>query len=223
MLQFFVMWVLYKRRHPAKESVMRNIANTIMIVALMVTAAFAGKNAEKMDKGANNGGVAMQKNAVDIKHIKFETITGDTVDLASYPGKAILVVNVASKCGNTPQYAGLEELYKKYADSGLVILGFPANNFGGQEPGTNEEILKFCTTTYEVSFPMMSKISVKGKNKHPLYVELTENSNKAGEIKWNFAKFLLDSKGNVVARFDPKTKPESEEVVGAIEKLLRTS
>lgn len=206
---------------------MRNVVKTILIVAVMAAVAFAGDNMDKIEKKSSEGGAAMQKNAVDksvdIEHIKFETITGDTVDLADYPGKAILVVNVASKCGNTPQYAGLEELYQKYADSGLVIIGFPANNFGGQEPGTNEEILQFCTTKFDVTFPMMSKISVKGKSKHPLYVELTENSNKPGEITWNFTKFLLDSKGNVVARFDPKTKPESEEVVGAIEKLLKSA
>jgi len=213
--------------HPIEESGMRNVVKTILIVAVMAAVAFAGDNMDKIEKKSSEGGAAMQKNAVDksvdIEHIKFETITGDTVDLADYPGKAILVVNVASKCGNTPQYAGLEELYQKYADSGLVIIGFPANNFGGQEPGTNEEILQFCTTKFDVTFPMMSKISVKGKSKHPLYVELTENSNKPGEITWNFTKFLLDSKGNVVARFDPKTKPESEEVVGAIEKLLKSA
>lgn len=202
---------------------MKYITNLILMVAVMAAVAFAGESAEKTQKSANDGGKAMQKSAVDIEQIKFETITGDTVDLADYPGKAILVVNVASKCGNTPQYAGLEELYKKYADSGLVILGFPANNFGGQEPGTNKEILKFCTSNYNVTFPMMSKISVKGKDKHPLYFELTENSSHPGEISWNFAKFLLDSKGNVVARFDPKTKPMSDEVVGQIEKLLKAA
>ena len=137
----------------------------------------------------------------------------------SYQGKVVLVVNTASKCGYTRQYAGLEELYLKYKDSGLVILGFPANNFGGQEPGTNEEIAKFCSTNYDVTFPMMSKISVKGDDKHPLFAAMTEKSDLPGEIAWNFSKFLIDRQGKLVKRFDSKVEPMSEELVGSIKEL----
>jgi glutathione peroxidase len=136
----------------------------------------------------------------------------------------VLIVNVASRCGFTPQYAGLEALYEKYKDRGFVILGFPANNFGGQEPGTNEEIKTFCSSKYNVTFPMYSKISVKGDDKAPLYQFLTDqqaNPATGGEIQWNFTKFLVDKNGKVVARFEPKVTPESPDVAGAIEKALR--
>lgn len=170
----------------------------------------ATKTESKTLEGANRG----------LCEIGFETITGDSTNLAAFKGKVVLIVNVASKCGNTPQYAGLESLYEKYKDSGLVVIGFPANNFGGQEPGTNDEILDFCTSEYNVTFPMMAKISVKGDDKHPLYVELTEKSSLPGEITWNFSKFLLNRDGELVARFEPKVLPESDEVVGAIKALL---
>ncbi len=150
-------------------------------------------------------------------------ITGRDVALKEFKGRALLLVNVASKCGNTPQYSGLQELYKRFHDKGLEILGFPANNFLGQEPGTDKEISEFCSTKYSVTFPMFSKISVKGKDIHPLYDFLTSRSSNpdfAGKIGWNFAKFLTDRSGNVVARFEPKTDPLSGEVVGAIEKAL---
>jgi glutathione peroxidase len=152
--------------------------------------------------------------------IPFQKISGDTTNLAAYKGNVILVVNVASKCGNTPQYAGLEALYRKYKDRGFVILGFPANNFGKQEPGTNAEILTFCKTNYDVTFPMMSKISVLGDDQHPLYTYLTKESPQPGKITWNFGKFLLDRNGAVIARFDPKTKPDDPALVSKIEKLL---
>jgi glutathione peroxidase len=125
---------------------------------------------------------------------------------------------VASRCGFTPQYAGLESLYEKYKDRGFVILGFPANNFGSQEPGTNEEIKTFCSSKYNVTFPMYSKISVKGDDQAPLYRFLTATG---GEIQWNFTKFLVDKNGKVVARFEPKVTPESPDVAAAIEKALR--
>ena len=152
--------------------------------------------------------------------IPFETMTGETKTLADYSGRVLLLVNVASKCGNTPQYAGLEHLYETYKDSGLTIIGFPANNFGGQEPGTDEQIMSFCTTNYNVTFPMMSKVSVKGDDAHPLFRRLTTDTVMPGEITWNFSKFLLDKDGKLIARFDPKTQPESDEVVSAIKKLL---
>ncbi len=150
-------------------------------------------------------------------------IEGEPAKLEQYNGKALLLVNVASKCGYTRQYAGLQALYTKYQDAGLIVLGFPANNFGAQEPGTNEEIKNFCSTTFNVTFPMFAKISVKGDDIHPLYAFLTSaesNPDFAGPIKWNFNKFLADRKGNVVGRYDSKVEPMSEELVADIEKAL---
>ena len=152
-----------------------------------------------------------------------KTIDGKDVDLSQYLGKVILVVNVASKCGNTPQYAGLEDMYQKYEDKGFVILGFPANNFGHQEPGTNAEIMEFCKSTYDVKFPMFAKISVKGDDQAPLYKYLTSLDTapaKKGDITWNFEKFLIGRDGSVVARFTPKTKPDDSKVVSAVESAL---
>ena len=130
---------------------------------------------------------------------------------------------MASRCGFTPQYTGLEALYEKYKDQGFVIVGFPANNFGSQEPGTNEEIKTFCKSKYSVTFPMMAKVSVKGDDTTPLYQFLTAKASPAtdGEIKWNFTKFLVGRDGNVIARFEPKVKPEDPEVVAAVEKALK--
>lgn len=155
-----------------------------------------------------------------LQNIPFLTITGDTTTLNDYKGKVVLIVNVASKCGYTPQYEGLEKIYRKYKEKGFTILGFPANNFGKQEPGTNEEILNFCKTKYDVTFPMMAKISVKGDDIHPLYHYLTKESPFKGEITWNFNKFLLDKEGNIVARFESKVKPEDPILIEKIEKLL---
>jgi len=153
---------------------------------------------------------------------KMTSIEGQNVDLAEYAGKVVLMVNVASKCGFTPQYKDLEDVYEKYKDRGFVILGFPANNFLGQEPGTNEEIQAFCSTTYGVTFPMFAKISVKGKDQHPLYTYLTDKKahDFGGAISWNFTKFLIGRDGKIKARFAPKTKPTDTEVIEAIEKEL---
>jgi len=150
------------------------------------------------------------------------SIDGQDAPLGQFKGKVLLLVNVASKCGYTPQYAGLESLYEKYKDQGLVVIGFPANNFGAQEPGTNAEIKTFCTRNYKVSFPMYAKVSVKGEDKTPLYRYLTEEANSAtnGEIGWNFTKFLVDRGGNVVARFESKIKPDDAGLVQAVEKAL---
>jgi glutathione peroxidase len=156
--------------------------------------------------------------ASSVHEFTLNSIDGKPAPLSAYQGKVVLIVNVASRCGFTPQYAGLEALYEKYKDRGFVILGFPANNFGSQEPGTNEEIKTFCSTKYNVTFPMYSKISVKGDDKAPLYEFLTATG---GEVQWNFTKFLVDKSGQVVARFEPKVTPESPEVAGAIEKALR--
>ena len=145
------------------------------------------------------------------------------VNLGQYRGKVVLVVNVASRCGFTPQYEGLQKVYLKYKDRGFVILGFPANNFMSQEPGSDEEIKTFCSTKYNVTFPIFSKISVKGDDIHPLYKFLTSketNPEFGGDIKWNFSKFLLDKSGKVIARFEPKVTPESETMIQAIEKAL---
>jgi glutathione peroxidase len=152
------------------------------------------------------------------------SIDGQPAPLSQYRGKVLLIVNVASQCGYTPQYAGLEALYEKYKDKGLVVLGFPANNFRAQEPGTNEEIKTFCTRKYNVTFPMYSKISVAGEDKAPLYEFLTAkqaNPTTGGEIKWNFTKFLIGKDGKVVQRFEPAVTPESPTVVSAIEEALR--
>jgi glutathione peroxidase len=146
-------------------------------------------------------------------------IDGNEVDLARYKGKTVLIVNVASKCGFTKQYAGLEKLYQEHKDAGLVVLGFPANNFNGQEPGSDEEIKSFCSDTYGVTFPMMSKISVKGTDKAPLYRYLTESSTAgefAGEITWNFNKFLIGKDGKIIARFASNVAPEDPKLVEAV-------
>ncbi|MBN2443170.1 MAG: glutathione peroxidase [Spirochaetales bacterium] len=152
-----------------------------------------------------------------------KNIDGQEVNLGIYKNKIILIVNVASKCGFTPQYKGLQQLYDKYKESNFVILGFPANNFLKQEPGNDEEIKNFCTLRYNVTFPMFSKISVKGKDIAPLYKFLTEKESNLefhGTIAWNFTKFLIDPAGKIVARFEPKDTPDSRKVMDKIEQLL---
>jgi len=151
------------------------------------------------------------------------TIEGQEQSLRDYAGKVLLVVNVASQCGLTPHYGGLQELYDNFRDRGLAVLGFPCNQFGGQEPGTEAAIKTFCETRYGVTFPMFAKIEVNGANRHPLYAFLTAQPTQpdgAGDIQWNFAKFLIDRSGNVIARFAPATAPVSEEIVAAIESAL---
>jgi glutathione peroxidase len=167
------------------------------------------------------GGAALF-GASSVYDFTLPSIDGSDASLSQYKGKVLLLVNVASKCGYTPQYAGLESLYEKYKDQGLVVIGFPANNFGAQEPGTNEEIKTFCTRTYHVSFPMYAKVSVKGGDKTPLYHYLTEEANSTtnGEIKWNFTKFLVDRNGKVIARFESKITPDDAGLTGTVEKAL---
>lgn len=158
-----------------------------------------------------------------IYEFTMKNIDGQDVKLDTYKGKVVMIVNTASKCGYTPQYEGLQAMYDKYKDKGFVILGFPANNFMGQEPGTEAEIKEFCTTKYKVTFPMFAKISVKGEDQHPLYNFLTNkatNPDFAGDISWNFNKFLIGRSGKVVARFGSKDKPDAETVVAAVEKYL---
>ncbi len=149
-----------------------------------------------------------------------KTIDGKERPLAEYRGRVLMIVNVASKCGYTPQYEGLEAIYEKYRDRGFMILGFPANNFLWQEPGTDAEIRQFCSTTYHVTFDLFSKISVKGSDQHPLYRYLTKDSPAAGSVKWNFQKYLVDRKGNVVRMFPPATEPTDAELLRTIESLL---
>ena len=153
--------------------------------------------------------------------IPFQTITGEPKTLADYQGKVLLLVNVASECGNTPQYEGLEKLYEQYQDRGLVVIGFPANNFGEQEPGTNAEIATFCKSKYGVKFPMMSKISVLGEDIHPLYAYLRTQPDSTFDLTWNFNKFLIDRQGKVVARYGQKVKAEDPALVDKVEELLQ--
>lgn len=154
---------------------------------------------------------------------KLKSIDGQEMDLAQFKGKPVLLVNVASQCGLTKQYAALQAVHEKYKDQGLVVVGIPANNFGGQEPGTEAEIKEFCTANYKVTFPMTAKISVAGDDQHALYKFLTEEKTAqefAGGIEWNFAKFLVDRNGNLMARFASGTTPDDAKVTGAIEKAL---
>jgi glutathione peroxidase len=163
------------------------------------------------------------KKAPEALNFKMKSLTGKTVDLSKYKGKVVMIVNVASQCGNTKQYSALEDLHEKYADKGLAILGFPANEFGQQEPGSDEEISEFCEKNYGVKFDMFSKVVVKGEGQCPLYKFLTSKETEpqpAGDITWNFEKFVIGRDGKIVARFAPKTKPESEEVVAVIEEQL---
>ena len=182
------------------------------VVAIAFGAAFLFFHAE-----------SVSAKSASILDFKMKDIDGKDVKLKKYKGNVLLVVNTASKCGYTPQYEGLQATFDKYKGQGFYVLGFPANNFGGQEPGTAAEIKEFCTSKYKVTFPMFAKISVKGTDQDPLYSYLTNketNGDLSGDIKWNFTKFLVDRKGHIVARFEPKVKPDSPEVTQAIEKYL---
>jgi glutathione peroxidase len=195
---------------------------TKLISAVAVTLVCATAFAISMSSRAN-GTADSGEMMNSIYDFTMKDIDRKEVNLGQYRGKVVLVVNVASRCGYTPQYEGLQKVYLKYKDRGFVILGFPANNFMGQEPGTDEEIKTFCSTKYNVTFPIFSKISVKGDDIHPLYKFLTSkdtNPDFGGDIKWNFSKFLLDKSGKIIARFEPKVTPESDPVIQAIEKAL---
>ena len=160
---------------------------------------------------------------MSILDLQLTTLGGEPTTLGALGDKALLLVNVASRCGLTPQYAGLERLHERYAERGFAVVGLPCNQFMGQEPGSAEEIQTFCSTTYGVTFPMMSKIEVNGDERHPLYTELTQTADadgEAGDVQWNFEKFLVDADGSVVARFRPRTQPDAPEVRTAIEALL---
>ncbi|MGH9753064.1 MAG: DUF1573 domain-containing protein [Blastocatellia bacterium] len=181
-------------------------------------------NVYKGDSSGANSGGANNMSEKSVLDFALKDIDGKETKLSDYRGKVLLLVNVASKCGYTSQYEGLQAVYAKYRDQGLVVMGFPANNFLGQEPGTNEEIKEFCTLKYKVAFPMFAKISVKGADIHPLYQFLTSketNPEFGGDISWNFNKFLVDRNGKVIARFETKEKPEGEKVTQAVENALK--
>ncbi len=195
-----------------------------LVLSLCIGFAAAGACALWLMAEPAAGNAQAKKSMKSIYDIPVKTIDGKATTLGEYKGKVLLIVNVASKCGYTPQYEGLEKIYKQYQTKGFTVLGFPANNFGGQEPGTEAEIVTFCSTNYGVTFPMFSKLSAKGADIHPLYKFLTEketNPNFAGDIKWNFNKFLIDKNGNPIARFDSADKPESPKVTQAIEQALK--
>lgn len=197
-----------------------SIIVSVLIVVTVVTFA-AIKNGEA--SAENRSETKEVKNmAKKIGDFKVKDIDGKEVDLSIYEGKVVLIVNVASKCGYTKQYNGLEAIYNKYKDQGLVILGFPCNDFGGQEPGTKDEIKEFCSTKFSVTFPMMDKVSVLGENKTPLFAFLTDNAvTGTKDIKWNFEKFLINKKGEIVERFVSKDEPEGEKITKAIEAQLK--
>ena len=179
---------------------MKTLARISSLLLLVTTMAFAGSS---------------------IYEIALKDINQKPTDLKSFKGKVVLVVNVASQCGLTPQYQGLEKLHQDYKGKGFSVLGFPCNDFGSQEPGTNEEIKEFCSSKYNVSFPMFDKLHVKGAEQHPLYSLLSGKDSKfAGDVKWNFGKFLIGRNGEVIRRFEPKTTPNDPEVIKAIETAL---
>ena len=193
---------------------MNNIISHIIYVSIVALFVFLSKT----EASNTSKGNQMDKN---IKQITVKDIDGKSVNLSDYKGKVLLIVNVASYCGYTKQYAGLEQIYKEFKDKGFEILAFPCNQFGEQEPGTNEEIKNFCSSKFDVSFKLFDKIDVNGKDKSPLYSILTDNevTGKA-DIKWNFEKFLIDKDGNVVARYSSKVEPTGKELISAIEKEL---
>lgn len=166
------------------------------------------------------GSILMAAQTPMVYDFTLNDIDGKPVSLSQFRGKVLLLINTASFCGNTPQYTDLEQMYEQYREKGFEILAFPANNFGQQEPGTNAEIKTFCYTKYSLSFPLFSKISVKGDDKHPLYRYLTEQSPFPGEVEWNFQKYLVDRSGKVVARYPHRTKPLASEIVQDVERML---
>lgn len=213
-------WIL--KRQPLNEVEQKgiNIMSIKRIITLM--AALFGITFFSSKSSAQN--ISQEKLPEKANVYKYEVLNIDKeeVSLSDYKGKVLLIVNVASKCGFTPQYEGLEKIYRKYKPQGFEVLAFPCNDFKKQEPGTNEEIKNFCSVNYDVTFPLFDKISVKGENKAPLYKMLTDNPvTGKSEVRWNFEKFLIDKNGNVVKRFRSPTKPDSTKITLAIEKLLK--
>lgn len=164
-----------------------------------------------------------ENNGTSPLDVGIDALNGGPADLAQYAGRVVLVVNVASKCGLTPQYAGLEKLHERYAERGFTVLGVPCNQFLGQEPGSAEEIAEFCSATYGVTFPMTEKVEVNGEGRHPLYerlVGVADAEGHSGDVRWNFEKFLIGRDGEVIARFSPQTEPDGAELVAAVEKAI---
>ena len=192
-----------------------------LFMALIIFGVSSCAQTEKTE--VENNKIA-DKKVESIYEFTVTDINGGEVDLEKYKGEVVLIVNTASKCGYTPQYEGLQSIYEEYKESGFVVLGFPSNDFGNQEPGTNEEIKEFCSTNFNVSFPLFDKVKVTGKEKTELYKFLTDNKNiETGEIKWNFEKFLVSRDGEVVARFRSAVEPESEELLSELRKELGKS
>src|SRR5262245_11698008 len=195
----------------------------IVVLLSIVWATAAMGETDSKSKGANAVTVAVDKGFDKIWDVPLHTLDGKATTLAAHKGKTLLVVNVASRCGLTPQYEQLEALQKKYESKGFEVLGFPCNQFAGQEPGTAEEIRTFCSRTYGVTFPMFEKIDVNGDKRHPVYQELTKIADaggNAGDIQWNFEKFVIAAYGKHVTRFRPRTKPDDPSVVAVIEQSL---
>ncbi len=192
----------------------------VLTVAIIASPIFAGPGSADAPQ---EGAWLMATKTANVYDFTLNDIDGKPVPLNQFKGKVLLIVNTASFCGNTPQYSELQNLYEAYAAKGLEILAFPANNFGQQEPGSDAEIKTFCFTKYSLTFPLFSKISVKGQDKHPLYHYLTEQSPFPGEVEWNFQKYLIDRSGNVVARYHHRTKPSSNEVITDVERVLVTN
>jgi glutathione peroxidase len=222
----YIVWAYYRAPLPTMQKTnfwskqMKKYVALLALAVLLITSVCLALTWEG-SATSNEDAKMTEKSVLDFT---MKGIDGNDVKLDTYSGKVLLLVNVASKCGYTPQYKGLESVYEKYKDQGLVVMGFPANNFFWQEPGTDQEIKTFCTTKYNVTFPMFAKISVKGSKIHPLYRYLTSketNPEFAGSISWNFNKFLVDRSGKVVARFSSKDEPEGEKLVQAIEQALK--
>lgn len=193
------------------------IISALLLTFVLISAQSGSETTDETNHSNKNNEKSKEMTLYDFK---VKDINGDELDLSKYKGKKILIVNTASKCGFTPQYEGLEELYNKKKDE-LVIIGFPANNFGGQEPGSNDEIAAFCKKNYGVSFPMAAKVSVKGDDQHELFQWLTsqENEDFTGDISWNFEKFLINKEGHLVRRFKSMVKPTSNKMMEAIDAL----
>lgn len=194
-----------------------------MLKLLNIIAALAlsmGYSATLSAAQTGEEGPLMAAKTSSLYDFTMNTIDGKPVNLSQYRGKVLLLVNTASFCGNTPQYSDLQSMYEQYNEKGFEILAFPANNFGQQEPGSDQEIKSFCFTKYSLTFPLFSKISVKGSDKHPLYQYLTEQSPFPGEVEWNFQKYLVDRSGNIVGRFHHRIKPLAPEIVKEVERVL---
>lgn len=215
-----------QRRFMSKRSMIRYIVLSLVLVVAACDRGSeleaAGPEAAELaveDEAGEPGGLVQNEEAkMSIYDFSVETISGEQVNLSEYAGEVLLVVNVASECGYTPQYEGLQELWTRYQEQGFAVLGFPTNDFGDQEPGTNEEIAAFCTGSFGVDFPMFAKITVKGEDKHPLYAHLIQETGE--EVQWNFNKYLVDKEGKVLRWFESKVEPLSDEMIQAIEAIL---